>query len=323
MSKINSGLARAAYGGIAVLVLGAALRGTSGVAGAIWDRVESTPALTITLLRVALAIPFLLLIAGRTPRGSRTDLARAWKLIVGLGASFAAAQSMFFEAIPLAGVTMVVIISLCSAVLFVTLLSIPLFGEQLNRRIMLAVTMALAGTVMLAQAGGTGEEAQSLVDTPNYLWGLAAALGSGVAFAAYILLAKVATQRSDMPQSRLLAWTLIVALVLLIPLAVISGGIQLDLAPEAWGLALWVGVVATGLGYWLLQVGLQSSSTTVAAVITLLEPTVAALLAWLLLGENLTALQLGGAALMLGSVLLLTLPAADLPQARVEGAGGC
>lgn len=315
MSKITSGLARAAYGGILALVLGAALRGTSGVAGALWDHVESTPPLTITLLRVGFAIPFLLLITGRTAPWSRTELTRSWKLIVALGASFAAAQSMFFEAIPLAGVTLVVIISLCGAVLFVTLLSIPLFGEQLNRRVMLAVAMALAGTVMLAQVGVAGADAQSLVDAPNYLWGLAAALGSGVAFAAYILLAKVATQRSDMPQSRLLAWTLIVALVLLVPVASISGGVQLNLAPEAWGLALYVGVVATGLGYWLLQVGLQSSSTTVASVITLLEPTVAAMLAWLLLGESLTALQLGGAVLMLCSVLLLTLPAADLSQA--------
>ncbi len=320
MSKIKSGLTRAAYGGILALVLGAALRGTSGVAGALWDRVESTPPLTITLLRVGFAIPFLLLIAGRLSPRPWAGLKQSWKLILALGASFAAAQSMFFEAIPLAGVTLVVIISLCGAVLFVTLLSIPLFGEQLNRRVMLAVVIALAGTAMLAQVGGGGEDAQSLVDTPNYLWGLLAALGSGVAFAAYILLAKVATQRSDMPQSRLLAWTLVVALVLLVPVASISGGVQLDFAPEAWGLAVYVGVVATGLGYWLLQLGLQSSSTTVASVITLLEPTVAAMLAWLLLGESLTALQVGGAVLMLCSVLLLTLPATDLPQVRMEEA---
>ncbi|HET6262987.1 MAG TPA: EamA family transporter, partial [Chloroflexia bacterium] len=321
----------------AALVLAAVLLGTSGVAGALWDSVQSTAPLTITLLRIGFAIPFLLLItaiAGRSearPDGSSQSVANTarsrtpWRLIGALGTAFAASQSMFFEAIPLAGVTLVVIISLCSTVLFVALLSIPMFGERLNGRGLLAVALALAGTVTLAlageagQAGQAGQAAPSLAETPNYLWGLLAALGSGVGLAAYMLLAKLATKRSDMPRSRLLAWTLAVALVMLVPLATISGGVQLDLAPGAWGLALYVGVVATGLAYWLLQVGLQSSSATVASVVTLLEPAVAGLLAWLLLGESLTALQLGGAALLLGSVVLLTWPTAEanLPLVRV------
>lgn len=331
MSKTTTG---PSLGGTAALVLAAVLLGTSGVAGALWDRVQSTTPLTITLLRIGFAIPFLLLItaiAGRSearPDGYSRSVANTarprtpWRLIGALGTAFAASQSMFFEAIPLAGVTLVVIISLCSTVLFVALLSIPLFGERLNGRGLLAVTLALAGTVTLALAGQTGQTGKavaSLAETPNYLWGLLAALGSGVGLAAYMLLAKLATERSDMPRSRLLAWTLAVALVMLVPLAAISGGVQLDLAPEAWGLALYVGVVATGLAYWLLQVGLQSSSATVASVVTLLEPAVAGLLAWLLLGESLAALQLGGAALLLGSVVLLTWPTAEagLPPVRM------
>jgi DME family drug/metabolite transporter len=308
-------------GGTAALVLAAVLLGTSGVAGALWDRVQTTPPLTITLLRIGFAIPFLLLLTGRTPRRPTAVPTRPWRLIVALGAAFAASQSMFFEAIPLAGVTLVVIISLCSTVLFVALLSIPLFGERLTGRGRVAVALAVVGTVILAQAWQAGPATPLLADTPNYLWGLLAALGSGVGLAAYMLLAKVATQRIDMPRSRLLAWTLAVALVLLAPLAAISGGLQFDLAPAAWGLALYVGVVATGLAYWLLQVGLHSSSATVASVVTLLEPAVAALLAWLLLGESMTAGQLGGAALLLGSVLLLTLPAAAPPRVRTREGG--
>jgi drug/metabolite transporter, DME family len=323
MSKRTTvaGLARATMGGTLALVLAAVLLGTSGVAGALWDRVQTTPPLTITLLRIGFAIPFLLLITGRTPRRPTAARARSWRLIVALGVAFAASQSMFFEAIPLAGVTLVVIISLCSTVLFVALLAIPLFGERLNGRGRVAVALAVVGTMILAQAGDAGPAAPSLADTPNYLWGLLAALGSGVGLAVYMLLAKVATQRSDMPRSRLLAWTLAVALVLLAPPAAVSGGLQFDLAPEAWGLALYVGVVATGLAYWLLQVGLQSASATVASVVTLLEPAVAVLLAWLLLGESMTGGQLGGAALLLGSVLLLTVPAGAPSRVRAREGG--
>ncbi|HYP41988.1 MAG TPA: EamA family transporter, partial [Chloroflexia bacterium] len=190
-------------GGTAALVLAAVLLGTSGVAGALWDRVQSTTPLTITLLRIGFAIPFLLLITaipGRSEaRPDRHNQAVAntarprtpWRLIGALGTAFAASQSMFFEAIPLAGVTLVVIISLCSTVLFVALLSIPLFGERLNGRGLLAVMLALAGTVILAlagEAGQAGHDAPSLANTPNYLWGLLAALGSGVGLAAYMLL---------------------------------------------------------------------------------------------------------------------------------------
>jgi DME family drug/metabolite transporter len=315
MFKTRTGLA---LGGPAALVLAAVLLGTAGVAAALWDRVQITTPLTITVLRIGFAIPFLFLLGGRNPQRPAAAPARPWRLIGALGAAFAGSQSLFFLAIPLAGVTLVVIISLCSTVLFVALLSIPLFRERLTRRGRLAVALAVAGTVTLALAG---QAAPALAGTPNYLWGLLAALGSGVGLAAFMLLAKVAAERSDMPRSRLLVRAFVVALVLLVPLAAISGGVQLDLAPAAWGLALYMGVVPTGLAYWLLQVGLQSASATVASVVTLLEPAVAGLLAWLLLSESMTALQLGGAALLLGSVLLLVWPAADPPLVRAQDAG--
>jgi len=69
-----------------------------------------------------------------------------------------------------------------------------------------------------------------------------------------------------------------------------------------------MGVVPTGLSYYLLQIGLQSASATMASVVMLLEPAVAAILAWLLLGEALTVFQFGGAALLLVSVVLLSWP---------------
>jgi hypothetical protein len=61
------------------LVLAAVLLGTSGVAGALWDRVHSTTPLTITLLRIGFAIPFLLLItaiAGPLTSGHNSDVLR-------------------------------------------------------------------------------------------------------------------------------------------------------------------------------------------------------------------------------------------------------
>lgn len=317
---------RSALGGVAALVLAAVLLGTSGVTAALWDRVQFTTPLTITLLRTAFAIPFLLLVSGTSRQTIRPFLphsARLRWLITALGCAFAGSQSLFFIAIPLAGVTLVVIISLCSTVLFVALLSIPMFRERLNGRGIVAVVLAIAGTITLALAGQSGATGQDSLDltlthSQNYIWGLLAALGSGVCLAAYMLLAKIAAQRNEIPHTRLLIWAFVVALTLLTPLAALTGGIHFQLTPQAWVLALYMGMVATGLAYWLMQVGLHSSSATVASVVTLLEPAVAGLLAWLVLGESISALHLVGAAMMLGSVVLLACTPAKPQTSQAE-----
>jgi drug/metabolite transporter (DMT)-like permease len=102
-----------------------------------------------------LAIPFLVLISGRDRHRPTAAPVRPWRLIGALGVAFASSQSLFFLAIPLAGVTLVVIISMCSTVFFVALLSIPLFRERLTRRGQVAVALAVVGTITLALAGQT------------------------------------------------------------------------------------------------------------------------------------------------------------------------
>lgn len=72
------------------------------------------------------------------------------------------------------------------------------------------------------------------------------------------------------------------------------------------GLAAYMGIVPTGLAYFLLQVGLQSASATLASVVILLESAVAARLTWLVLGESTSLLQIGGAVLLIAGVGLLS-----------------
>lgn len=83
-------------------------------------------------------------------------------------------------------------------------------------------------------------------------------------------------------------------------------GLHLSYPPAGWLLLLYLGVVPTALAYALFLLGMRHIAATAASIVTLLEPLVAAGLAWLLLGERLGPLGLLGATLLLGAVALLS-----------------
>jgi len=75
---------------------------------------------------------------------------------------------------------------------------------------------------------------------------------------------------------------------------------------QGWLLVLYLGLVPTALAYLLFQTGLRSVSATAASIVSMLDPLVAALLAWLLFGETLAATGIAGALLLALSIFLLS-----------------
>ncbi len=291
---------------LGLLVLAAGLLGTVGVAAALWGRVEPTPPLTVTFLRLAWAAPFLLALSwGSTGRNPLALPRREWPLILVMGGVMAACYSLFVLAIPLAGVTLTVVLSLCSTPVLVALVSIPLFGERLTQRIGLALLLGLIGTGVLV---GSGEPGPGATAHPDYLWGATLALGSGGTYALFLLLSKVATRPSRVPGTQATALAFTLAAVLLLPVAAWSGNLRLDLSPVTWLIALYMGLVPTALAYFLIQLALRAASATTASTVILLESAVAAFLAWALLGEPISLLMIGGAGLLGVSVWLLAHP---------------
>jgi drug/metabolite transporter (DMT)-like permease len=72
-------------------------------------------------------------------------------------------------------------------------------------------------------------------------------------------------------------------------------------------LVLWVTVVGTAIPYLTLVAGTVRIGAGAASVVTMIEPVAAAILAWLILGQSLTAVQILGAAVALGGILLVEL----------------
>jgi DME family drug/metabolite transporter len=74
---------------------------------------------------------------------------------------------------------------------------------------------------------------------------------------------------------------------------------------QGWALAIYLGLVPSALAYVLFQRGLRTVPATTASIIGMIDPVVAALLAWLLYGESLTWLGIFGAVLLLASIAFL------------------
>lgn len=303
--KFDSATAKSGQKGIFWLILACFFWGTVGVSSALLNRVETTPPLTVGFLRLAFSAPFLLGLAWWS-LGRRNPLRltlRQLPLCLGMGLAMAGYQLFYFAAIPLSSVTLVVVIALCSAPIIVALLSIPIFEEHMTRVIGVALVLALGGTVLLALGGNNDTAANP---NANYWLGALLALGAGFSYSTLTILSRIAANRAENNATQFLAIAFTFGAVLLLGAALLTGTLKLELAPGVWLIAAYLGIVPTGLAYIIFVFALKSVSATVTTIVTLLEPAIAAVLAWLLLGETVTLLTLGGGGLLLASVYWLS-----------------
>ncbi|MCX7683165.1 MAG: DMT family transporter [Anaerolineae bacterium] len=111
--------------------------------------------------------------------------------------------------------------------------------------------------------------------------------------------------------------------VLSLGLALILGRDSVEGLVAAGGAIVYSGIASVGLGFSLQVVGQRLAPPTDAAVILSLESVSAALFGWLLLGEQLTSLQLLGCGLMLLGMLVAQLrPATSGERLYVAQATG-
>ncbi|MFD2608545.1 DMT family transporter [Deinococcus taklimakanensis] len=211
-----------------------------------------------------------------------------------MGLATAAYQVCLFAAIQEAGVAVAALIALCTAPVWVALLSAIVFRERLPLAAVILLGIALGGAALLvyqpgAPSGGT-----------RPLIGAAWALGAALSYATLTVVSRVLAPRASPLVSLTAAFS--VAAALLLPLALCQG-LNLTAVPwSAWGLLMYLGVVTTALGYVVFLRGLRSTPATFASVLTLLEPLVAVVF----LGERLLPLNVGGAGILLVSVGGLT-----------------
>ena len=220
-----------------------------------------------------------------------------------LGLAFV--QWFYFEAISRLDIGVALLIQYVAPVL-VALWARFAYHEPVRRRIWASLALSVLGIALLVQLW-EGLTLDGL--------GVAAALGSAITFAVYILAAERAVTRRD-PVSLvcygfLLAsvfWAVIQPLWSF-PIELVDESVSLlgrleDISLPVWLLMAWMVVLGTIIPFALLAASLRHIPASRAAITAMFEPVAATIFAYAWLGESLTAAQLIGAFVVLAAILL-------------------
>jgi drug/metabolite transporter (DMT)-like permease len=220
-----------------------------------------------------------------------------------LGLAFV--QWFYFEAISRLDIGVALLIQYIAPVL-VALWARFAYHEPVRRRIWAALALSILGIALLVELW-SGLTLDGL--------GVAAALGSAVTFAVYILSAERAVTRRD-PLSLVCYGFLLASIFWAIlqpwtsfPAERVDESVSLlgrleDLSLPVWLLMGWMVVLGTIVPFALLAASLRHIPAARAAITAMFEPVAATVFAFAWLGESLTAYQLIGALVVLGAILL-------------------
>lgn len=253
-------------GAIASVQFGAALATT------LFDRVGPGGAVFLRLTSAAI-----ILLALWRPR-LRGRGRRELRLAAVFGLVLAAMNLSFYEAIQR------IPLGIAVAVEFVGPLAVAIVGSR-RRLDLLWVLLAAVGIIALTR--GAAGSLSGL--------GLALALAAGGLWGTYILLN--ARLGLAFEGSTGLALAMCVAAVASVPVGIADGAGEL-LAPESLALGTAVGVLSSAIPYSFEMEALRRIAAPVFGVLMSLEPAVAALAGWVVLGQGLSARSLLGIALV-------------------------
>jgi drug/metabolite transporter (DMT)-like permease len=281
--------------GAAAAALAAVLYGSAYVATAFALRSFSPlgAAAARGLLGATLLGALLLLPIAADLRPSRPRRAASWRLVVlGLlgGAIFIVAMNV---AVALAGATITAFVAGLYAVLAAGL-AVPVLGERPERATVAALGVALVGTVLLS----------GLRPSPELAGGIGVGLVAAMAFALFLVLSRRWSVAYALPGPAVALAALGLSglgIGALIPLLG-DPGMSVPPDPAAVAAVAWLALGPGALAAILVVASMRRLAARRASAFLLLNPPTAAVGAWLLLGEQLTTIQLVGGALVLAAM---------------------
>jgi len=253
------------------------------------------PSSMIAMMRGFIGAAFLLvLMMIRRSRPDSAAIRRNLAMLVISGAVLGFNWILLFEAYRY---TTVATATLCyyMAPMIVVLLSPALLGERLTRAKLLCVLAALGGMALVSgvlDAGFTTAE----------LKGAALGLGAAALYAGVILLNK---RLGDVSAYDRTVMQLCAAAVVLLPYVLLTedlSAVQMNAGSAA--MLLLVGVLHTGVAYALYFGSMRSLRAQTVAIMSYIDPVVAILISWLVLGEALGMIGAAGAILVLGAAFI-------------------
>jgi drug/metabolite transporter (DMT)-like permease len=259
--------------------------------------VRATGAALILVVAVALTNPSSL-------RATRREL--GFLAVFGVfGLAFV--QLFYFVAIRRLDIGIALVINYLAPV-FVALWARFFVHEPVRRRLWLAIALSLLGLALVVELWNGGSSLDGI--------GVLASLVTALAYAAYVLMAERSLDGGRDVYS-LLAWGFSFAALFwavfqpwwTFPVDVVDGSASLlgrfaDIELPVWLLLGYVVVLGTVVPFILLVSALHHVPATRVTIVAMLEPVLAAIVAWIWLGEELAAVQIVGGVIVLAGVVL-------------------
>ena len=236
--------------------------------------------------------------------GGLALLAPGWLRIT--GANFRAAaivgvgglltnNFLYFEAIHLTSVATALLLQYQAPVL-VALYVFLVHRHRVSRRLVLSLVLTIAGCALVVRAYDPAVIRLNLL-------GVLAGVGTAFAFAFYILSSRVALR--SMRSWTLVAYGYLAASLVWLPIVPPWRIVAVGFPPEIWWAFLAIASIGTVIPFGLFIGGLRFLPPTQASILAMLEPVIATVAAYLILGETLFPLQLLGGGLVLAGVVMV------------------
>lgn len=169
-----------------------------------------------------------------------------------------------------------------------------LFKEKMGVKQWICFAMSTLGIVLITGVG-------DLSAGSSHLKGILLGLSAAVFYAAAVLLNKFIQGVAGIQRTFL---QFLAAIVILVPYVAATSGVTLGaMTGTGWLCLLLVGVVHTAVAYCMYFSALKEIPGQEAAILSYVDPLVAVLVSVFLLGEQMTAVQMAGGAMILGFTL--------------------
>ena len=281
-------------------VLTAVLGALTIAFSAIFVRLADVSPATAAIFRCVYALPALGVLAWYEQRRYGPRAPGQARLAWIAGAFFAADLVLWHHSIEEVGAGLATVLG-NTQVVIVPIAAWLLLGERPGGRVAASVPVVLIGVVLISGVLGSGDAYGR-----NPVLGVLFGIGTGIAYAGFLLVQRRANADHRRPAGPLFDATLsaaIVSLLIGLPLG------EVDLVPT-WPAHGWLALLALGVqvvGWLLISISLPRLPAAVTSVVLTIQPVGSVLLGIWLLAEAPSAFQLVGVLFILAGLLMTTL----------------
>ncbi|WP_299874427.1 DMT family transporter [uncultured Cocleimonas sp.] len=206
---------------------------------------------------------------------------------------------LWFLGIEQMGAAIPTLIALCLPPVIVTIISVFRGQEIADLQLIFVLLGAIIGTVLIITQHGSST---SGINSHNIMLGVTFSIGSAFLYAGFSMISgRISIALGAGPATTCL--TVVAAIIMGLTTLYRPFSWPAEFPPQVW--LLYLGLVTAALALLIFSWGAARLKPTALTVATLLEPLTAVVLAALLLGQHLSALQWVGGTLLLLSIWVL------------------